>query len=291
MLSKKARIRNKIVLYIILIALTIIAVFPILIMLSTSLKSLGEIRTSSFNLIPQTFHFENFAKFLQSGNWGRYFYNSLYCAVFATVISYLTNSIGGYAFARLHFKGKNFLFALVMVGMMVPIQSIMLPVYLQIKNLPLAGGNNILGVGGHGLLDSNWGIIAPLMAGAVGLFLTRQYYLGFPTALDDAAKIDGCSPLRTYFSIYFPLSGPILTTLIILKFTDGYNQYLWPLLVINSMDGQTVQLALAAFKGSDVVQWDLLMAGTVVACLPIVILFFALQKHYVKGIVSTGVKG
>lgn len=115
--------------------------------------------------------------------------------------------------------------------------------------------------------------------------------MGFPKALDDAARIDGCSPLNTYFYIYLPLSGPVISTLIILKFTDGYNQYLWPLLINNSMERQTVQLALAAIKGSDVVKWNMLMSGTVVTCIPILILFLCLQKYYVQGIVSSGVKG
>lgn len=287
----KKKLWTKTILYAVLILLEVIMLFPIVLMLTTSVKSLGEIRSNSYSLIPQEIHLENYAEFFKSGDWGTYFYNSLFIAAISALIACLTNSIAGYAFARLHFKGKRILFGVVMIGMMVPIQSIMLPVYLQIKSLPLAGGNNIWGQEGYGLLNSNWGVIAPLMAGAVGLFLCRQYYMGFPKALDDAARIDGCSPLNTYFYIYLPLSGPVISTLIILKFTDGYNQYLWPLLINNSMERQTVQLALAAIKGSDVVKWNMLMSGTVVTCIPILILFLCLQKYYVQGIVSSGVKG
>lgn len=175
--------------------------------------------------------------------------------------------------------------------MMVPMQTVMIPIYLKVKSIPLAGGNNILGQGGTGLLNTTWGVIAPLLAGAFGLFLCRQFFANFPTSLDEAAKIDGCSNIRTFFRIYLPLSKPVLATLAILKFTDGWNQYTWPLIITNSDEGRTLQLALAMFRGSSVIKWDLLMAGTIITCIPVLIIFLALQKYYVQGIVTSGLKG
>ncbi len=291
-MDKKTREKYKqIFLYAVLIILDVIILFPFMVMISASLKSLNEIRVSPYTLIPETFHFDNYRTFFQSGNWALYFYNSAMIAVVTTVVSLLTNSIAGYAFARLHFYGKNLLFKLALIGMMVPMQTVIISVYLKVKTIPFAGGNNLFGQGGTGLLNTTWGVIAPLLAGAFGLFLCKQFFESFPTSLDEAAKIDGCSNIRIFFTIYAPLSKPILATLAILKFTDGWNQYTWPLIITNSDRGRTVQLALAMFRGSSVVKWDLLMAGTIVTCIPVLILFLALQKYYVQGIVVDGLKG
>ena len=284
-------ILKKILLYLLLIALNLIVLFPFLVMIATSLKSLNEIRVSPYSLVPKEIRFDNYISFFQSGNWGQYFYNSAVVAVVTTVVSILTNAVAGSAFARLHFYGRKVLFKLTLIGMMVPMQTVMIPIYLKVKSIPLAGGNNILGQGGTGLLNTTWGVIAPLLAGAFGLFLCRQFFANFPTSLDEAAKIDGCSNIRTFFRIYLPLSKPVLATLAILKFTDGWNQYTWPLIITNSDEGRTLQLALAMFRGSSVIKWDLLMAGTIITCIPVLIIFLALQKYYVQGIVTSGLKG
>lgn len=277
-------------LYLLLLILDMIILFPFIVMISASLKSLNEIRVSPYTLVPEVLRFDNYRAFFQSGNWALYFYNSAVVAVVTTVVSILTNSAAGYAFARLHFYGRNFLFKLALIGMMVPMQTVMISVYLKVKTIPLAGGNNLFGQGGTGLLNTTWGVIAPLLAGAFGLFLCRQFFESFPASLDEAAKIDGCSNIRIFSAIYLPLSKPVLATLAILKFTDGWNQYTWPLIITNSDKGRTVQLALAMFRGSSVVKWDLLMAGTIVTCIPVLILFLALQKYYVQGIVTDGLK-
>lgn len=285
------KIKKQVVLYFLLVALSVAILFPFVVMISTSLKSLNEIRVSPYKILPEVFRFDNYRAFFQSGNWALYFYNSAVVASVTTVVSILTNAIAGYAFARLHFYGKDFLFRFALIGMMVPMQTVMIPIYLKVKTIPLAGGNNLLGQGGIGMLNTTWGVIAPLLAGAFGLFLCKQFFESFPISLDEAAKIDGCSNSRLFFTIYIPLSKPILATLAILKFTDGWNQYTWPLIITNSDKGRTVQLALAMFRGSSVVKWDLLMAGTIVTCIPVLILFLALQKYYVQGIVTDGIKG
>ncbi len=288
---KKNVFMSRLIGYVALVLICIVIMFPFVILFSTSLKGLDEIRVSPYGIIPQTIKWENYVLFFESSDWGLYIYNSSVIAIVSTVVSLFTNSMAGYAFARLDFKGRDTLFKIALLGMMVPMQTIMIPIYLKIKNLPLVGGNDIFGNGGFGFLNSPWGVIAPLLAGAFGLFMARQYFATFPSALDDAARIDGCSAFMTFIRIYLPLSKPMLATLAILKFTDGWNQYTWPLVVNNSNEGLTVQVALAMFRGSNIIQWDLLMAGTIITCLPVLIIFLLLQKYYVQGIVSSGIKG
>jgi len=288
---KRSNSQKAIALYAVLCAVVAISFFPFIVMLSTSLKSLADIRENPFQLIPSTFHFENFVEVFSSSNWPQYFYNSAYITVFATSIALLTNAVAGFTFARLDFRGRDTLFRFSLVGMMIPLQVVMVPVFLQVKGIPFMGGNDLFGNGGFGLLNSRWGIIAPLLAGPFGVFLCRQFYLGFPKALDDAARIDGCSWPRIFFSIYLPLSKPVIATLAVLKATDSWNQYLWPLIITNSDSMRTVQLALAMFRSMSVIQWDLLMAATLMVCLPVLLLFLYLQRYYVQGIVNTGIKG
>ncbi len=206
-------------------------------------------------------------------------------------ISLIINSLAGYSFARLKFRGRNILFMITLFGIMVPPQITILPVFVILKYVPLAGGNNIFGQGGLGWIDSHMGLLAPYIAGSFGVFLFRQFFLNFPSALDDAAKIDGLNRLQAFFRIYVPLSGPIIASLIALKATATWNDYTWPLIVLTSDHLYTVQLALTKFRDEFTVDWHLLMAGTTLIVLPLVITFLGLQKYFIRGIVTTGIKG
>jgi len=177
-----------------------------------------------------------------------------------------------------------------MIGMMLPMQVIMLPIFLQIKEFPLFGGNDIFGKGGIGLINQYAGVILPLIAHPFGVFLFRNFYIGFPKELDEAAKIDGCSSLQTYLRLYIPMGKPIFATLCLLKTVDSWNQYTWPLLVFNDPAKRTVQLALNLFKGETIVQWNYLMAATIIIILPVLALFVFLQKYFVQGTITTGMK-
>jgi len=168
-------------------------------------------------MIPKEFAWSNFSKALSNGNWKRYFANSIYITGISTVIAVVINSMAGFAFARLKFRHKNLLFTLVMVGMIVPTQVIMLPAYVIMKYIPFAGGNSILGQGGTGLLNTQTGLILMYLSGAFGVFLFRQFMMNFPSALDDAAKIDGLSRFGTYLRIYMPLSKPVIATMVVLR--------------------------------------------------------------------------
>lgn len=267
-----------------------IMIFPIVMMISTSFKTTGEINSPVFHFLPESFNFDNYREALSTGNWGVYFRNSFIITIVSIVFSLLFNSIAGYAFARLHFRGSKALFTLLLVGLMMPPQVTMLPTFLIMAKFPFAGGNNFMGFGGSGLMNTMPGIIIPLVSGSFGIFLCKQFYENFPRSLDEAAMIDGASKWRTYFSIYIPNSKVILATLALLKGSAVWNDYLWPLVMTNSEDMRTVQLALTMFRDETTVRWGPMMAAATLISVPMIILFLCAQKYFVQGVVSTGLK-
>ena len=278
------------ILIIFMFILSFIMLFPFLLCLSTSLKSQTELLSPTFNLIPKTFVFQNYTNALSTGDWGLYFKNSLYITIVTVLLSLLFNSISGYAFARLNFKGRETLFMISLVGMMIPQQVSMVPLFIILKKIPFAGGNDFLGNGGQGLLNTYWGMILPSVAGAFGVFLFRQFFMNFPTSLDDAAKIDGLGRVKAFYHIYIPLSMPVFATLAALKSNYVWTEYTWPLIITKTESMKTVQLALALFRTENEVIWNLLMAATVVITIPLIVVFLAAQKYFVEGISSTGMK-
>lgn len=267
-----------------------IILLPILMMVSTSFKTTGEINSAVFRFLPESLNLENYVEALTTGNWGIYFRNSLIITITSIVFSLLFNSIAGYAFARLRFRGSKVLFTLLLVGLMMPPQVTMLPTFLIMAKFPLVGGNNIWGFGGSGLMNTLPGVIIPLVSGSFGIFLCKQFYENFPKSLDEAAQIDGASKWRTYFSIYIPNSKVILATLALLKGSAVWNDYLWPLVMTNSETMRTVQLALTMFRDESTVRWGPLMAAATLVSLPMIVLFLFAQKYFVQGVVSTGLK-
>lgn len=265
--------------------------FPFFLMLSISLQTMSEVYAPSPVLIPKVPQFENYVKAMQNGNWARYFLNSAIVTVMVTAISLVINSMAGYVFARLKFRGSRVLFLLVLTGMMIPPQVTMIPLFSLLRGMPFVGGNNWLGQGGIGLYNSYAGLIIPFLAGSFGVFLCRQFYIGFPKELDDAARMDGCGPFDAFLKIYLPLSGPVLASLGVLKFTGTWNEYTWPLIMTNSDKLKTVQLALTVFRNESEILWNQLMAATFLVSLAIYIVFIFAQKHFVAGLLSGSVKG
>jgi multiple sugar transport system permease protein len=275
----------------IIILISIIVFFPFIMMIITSLKSMTEIRSAKFVFFPEKLLWSNYITVLKSAKWGRFFLNSFIVTITSVVISLIINSMAGYTFARLKFPGRDFMFILSLFGMMMPAQVIMLPCYVIMKYVPFAGGNNIFGIGGKGFLDSYAGLIVPHIAGSFGVFLFRQFLLNFPESLDDAAKIDGLSKFKIYLKIYLPLSKPVIATLIVLKFTATWNDYIWPLLIAQRENLRTVQLSLAFMNTDYDKQWNQIMAATTMITLPVALLFLFLQKYFIQGVVSSGIKG
>ncbi len=264
-----------------LIHLTLLAgvsimVIPYLWMVTLSLKP-QELTYSPPYLFPNTFEWQNYAQAWQAASFSRYYWNSGLVTLGVTAGQIVLCSLAAYAFARLRFPGKEALFLLFLGTMMVPFHAILIPSYLIIQRL--------------GWVDTYTAMILPRMFSAFGIFLMRQYYEGISTELDDAAMIDGCSRLGIWWRILLPLTGPGLATLGIFAFMFAWNEFLWPLVVINDPDMRTIQLGLAMFQGRYGTQWTLLMAGTVTATIPTILIFLFGQRWFIASIATTGLKG
>lgn len=273
-----------------LAVLMVLMGFPFLMTVSVSLQTMSEVYSAQPVILPKPPQFSNYVAALSTGNWPRYFVNSLIVTVITVVISLVINSMSGFVFARIPFKGRGLLFMLILLGMMIPAQVTLVPVFNLVRSVPFAGGNNWLGQGGKGLMNTYAGLILPYIAGSFGVFLCRQFYVTFPAELDDAAQIDGCGRLRQFTRIYLPLSGPLLASLGMLKFTGTWNEYTWPLVMTSGDSMKTVQIALTGFRDEAQIFWNQLMAATLVSSLPIYLLFFFAQDAFVSGLLAGSVK-
>ena len=269
----------------------LIIFMPVLIVFFTSLKTAEELTVENFGFFPKSWRFENFRIAMGKADWGRYYFNSGFVTVTAVLGSLVLNSLAGYSFARLQFKGRDLIFIFFLIGIMIPPQSIIIPQFIIMKSIPLAGGNDLFGSGGRGWLNTYAALIIPELSGSFGIFLCRQFYLGFPKSLDEAARIDGASQLKVFLRIYLPLSGPVLATLTILKTVHMWNNFFYPLIMTTGNEMQTVQLALANFRGENLTRWEIMTAAAFISILPILAVFLAAQKYYIRGIVSAGIKG
>ncbi len=278
-------------LHLLLAAGAVTMILPFLWMLSTSLKPESEIFRFPPVWIPHTWRWANYREAMQAADFGRYSLNTVIYAVVITFSNLLLCSMAAYAFARLRFRGRNLLFILTLGTMMVPGQVTMVPVFILLKRWPLVGGNDWLGIGGHGLLNSYTGLVLPGAVGAFGIFLLRQFFMTLPRELEDAARIDGCSEAGIYWRIILPLSGPALATLGIFTFTAAWNEFLWPMLIMSKDSMKTLQVGLQVFQTQYTTRWDLLMAGTVVVTIPVLIIFLAGQRYFTRGIALSGMKG
>ena len=278
-------------LHLVLAAGALTTIVPFLWMISTSLKPEPEIFRFPPVWIPSAWKWDNYAKAMTAAPFGRYFLNTVIYAVGITASNLLFCSMAAYAFARLRFPGRNLLFILVLGTMMIPAQVTMVPVFIMLKRWPLLGGNDLLGAGGHGLLNTYTGLVLPGAVGAFGIFLLRQFFMTLPRELEDAARIDGCSEAGIYWRIILPLSKPAMATLGIFTFTAAWNEFLWPLLIMSKDSMKTLQVGLQVFQTQYTTAWDLLMAGTVVVTLPVLIIFLFGQRYFTRGIALSGIKG
>ncbi len=274
-LSARSFIKHTL-LHIILISGVIIMIFPFLWGISTSLKDMREVLSTPFSIIPRQITFINYKNVVKSIPIVRFFINSLIVSITITASQLITCSISAYAFSRLKFPFRDGLFYILLGTMMIPQHVIMIPVYLILNFFRL--------------IDTYAAMIVPFISSAFGTFLLRQFFLTVPKELEEAATLDGCGHLRFLFRIMIPLARPILATLAIFTFMWSWNNYLWPLIVTNRIEIRTLQYGLAMFKEEGGLNWGQLMAGTTIATIPILILFFIAQKQFIKGITLTGLK-
>jgi multiple sugar transport system permease protein len=261
--------------HLVLIAGAVVTTAPLLWMITMSLKP-ARLTYSPPYLIPTVFEWSNYAAAWQAAPFARYYLNTAIMAVGITVCQLLFSSLAAYAFARLKFPGRDLLFLVVLGTMMVPIQVLIIPSYLIVKDF--------------GWQNTFWALIVPRAVSAFGIFLLRQHYLSIPRELDEAAMIDGASRLGVWWRIILPLSRPALATLAVFAFLFAWNDFLWPLVVTDDPDMRTIQLGLVMFQGRYGTNWTLLMAGTVTATLPTIIAFLLGQKQFIESIALSGVK-
>ena len=287
----KGYFRYKAIKFFIISFFVILIGFPVLMMISVSFQDMSEIYRKELVFFPQKINFDNYISAMSQGNWGRYIFNSAFISTVSVFVSLFINSMAGFAFSRIPFKGRNFLFVLLLVGMMIPPQVTLIPIFHIIRGIPFAGGNNISGSGGTGLLNTYTGLILPYIAGSFGVFLCRQYFDTFPKELDEAQAIDGCSRFKSFIHVYLPLSKPIFATLGIIKFIGTWNEYTWPLICTPFSDKmRTVQIALTYFRIDGITYYNQLMAATLITSLVVFIPFLFLQKYFTAGFMTGSIK-
>lgn len=274
----RRRRRGSLWLYPLLILGLLFVVTPFAWMLLGAFKTTAELRQVPPTWFPVNPTFENFTNLFDRLNFLGYFFNSAVVAAGVTAGNLLFGSMLGYALAKLKFRGKRALFVLVLGTLMVPGIVTFMPLFVLVANL--------------GLVNTHLGLILPFLAGAFGVFLMRQFIMGIPDELLDAARVDGAGEYYIFFRIIMPLSTAPLATLGILTFLGSWNSFLWPLVVATTEDMYTLPVAIALFAtGAQTTNLGLLLAGAVIVVLPVLVVFILLQRYFTQGIAMTGIKG
>jgi ABC-type glycerol-3-phosphate transport system permease component len=280
--ARQAERIMKALLFSLLAAIVIVEVAPTIWMLSTSLKPEGQIMSPRVQWIPSQPTLENYRMMFRQFAVARWFWNSIFAASVSTVIVLLIDSMAAYAFARMRFFGRDILFFLVIMMLLVPVQVTVVPLFLLFQKV--------------NMLDSYTAIILPTCGNVFGIFLLRQFFISIPRELEEAAFIDGCGHFGIFFKIVLPLSKPALTTLAIFTFMSSWNSFLWPLIATNSDATRTLPVGIAMFISglggtTAATQYGIAMAGSLLSVLPALIVFLSLQRFFVRGITMSGIKG
>ncbi|MFG2594789.1 carbohydrate ABC transporter permease [Streptomyces sp. NPDC048462] len=284
------RSAGRIALFLTLCVVSLLMVVPFVWMVLTSLKTPVEIASQDAGLLPEHWDFGNYADALKAAPFATYARNSLIIAVSHTLINVLVASMAGYSLARIRFRGSDVISYLFIAALMIPTYTKVLPEFLIVRFMPLAGGNDLFGQGGSGWLDSWWALIVPGAVTPFAVFLFRQFYLDLPVELEEAARLDGLGEFRIYSRIMSPQVKPAFITVALLTFESSWNNFLWPLLVTHSDNLRVIQVGLSVFKTENGTQWHFLMAGTTLATLPMVVLFLIGQRYFVQGFATAGLK-
>lgn len=249
---------------------------PFFWMLVTSFKTEDQAFSIPPSFLPTIFDLRNFFKAATFIPIGKYILNTLYVSFAVVALQFFTNSLAAYGIARIKFKGAGVVFAILLGTMMVPPEVTMVPLYVIVKKF--------------NMMNKYSGLILPFASSAFGIFMLRQFFMGIPKELEDAAIIDGAGRMKIFFSIILPLSKPALFTMSIYSFLAVWNEYLWPLVIINDSTRQMIQVGISQFVSGWETQWTMRMAASTIAVLPVIILFFFVQKQYVEGISVSGMK-
>lgn len=267
----------KIAAHAVLLAGAITMILPFLWSVSTSLKNISEVFVFPPRLFGESIQWENYMRISDRFPFLTYLLNSIKVTVIAVAAQLITSSMAGFVFARLKFKYRELLFGLYLATMMIPAQVTLIPNFIIMRF--------------YNLVDTHWALILPALVSAFGTFLLRQFFLTIPASLEDAAKIDGCTPFGVYWRIFIPLSKPAMATLGVFVFMGMWNDFLSPLVYINSQEMMTLPLGLASMQGMYSTDWPVLMAGTVITIIPLIAVFLLAQDFFIKGITLSGLKG
>jgi multiple sugar transport system permease protein len=277
--QKRSQRIGDVLAYLVLSALGLTFAVPFLWMVSTSLKSLSDAYAYPPHFVPQVIHWENYLQAWQALPFSRFFLNNAIISLASTAGAIVTCSMAGYSFARLRYPGRDRIFLAYLGTIMIPFPVLMIPLFIVMRNLHL--------------VDTLPGVFLPAMFSAWGTFLMRQFILTLPKELEEAARVDGASFVGIFWRIILPLIKPVIATLGIFTFLSSWNQFLWPLIMINSIDNKTLPLGLTMFQSQQLgrTPWNLIMASATFSIIPILIVFVLGQKYYVRGIALTGIKG
>ena len=262
------------------IVIGIIFVSPLIWMISASLKPESQIFANMNSLktfFPVSASFNNYVEVFTRMNLPQVFKNTLLYIALILVLDLLVNSMCGYALAKFEFKGKGAIMNLVVALMVLPMEAIMLPLYIEMSQL--------------GWVNTLVALVIPFVAKCFSIYMFRQFFCDIPDDLIEAAAIDGCRPAGTFFKIGMPISKTVYATVFILDFVAHWNDFMWPFLVMTGEDKRTIQLAVQSFFGTQPVHYSAIMAALVISAIPMIIMFIFMQKYYVEGIASSGIKG
>ncbi len=262
--------------YVTLAILAFLVLLPLIWMVATSLKIQKDVFESPIVWVPSNPQFSNYPNAYGTLDFTRFFLNSAVVTITVTVVHVLLASMAGYALAKYRFVGRSWVFLAILATLMLPIEVIMIPLFLTVRDF--------------GWLNTYQGLIVPHLADAFGVFLMRQYFLSLPNSLIDAARIDGAGHLRIFFTIAVPLAKPALATLAIFIARETWDEFLWPFLVISSNSMRTVPLGVQSFQAAELANYPYIMAISTLATIPLVIMFFIFQRQFVRGIAMTGLR-
>jgi multiple sugar transport system permease protein len=274
---KTFKLIKRIVSYILLTLIGLLMIGPFVWMISTSLKEPGDIFNYPPQIIPDPITLQNYKTIFDKIPFLTFTFNSIKISVLCTLGQLISCSLAGYAFARMKFKGKTVIYYIVLATMMIPSQVTMVPIFIIMKYL--------------GWIDSHLALIVPaFFGGAFGTFLLRQFFSTIPKDFEDAARIDGCGRFRIFLKIFLPQAKPALATLAVFTFMAYWNDLMGPVIYLSSMEKMTLTVGLATIQGVNFLRFDLMMAGAFLSLIPILILFLASQRVFIRSIVMSGIK-
>ncbi|NMF63844.1 carbohydrate ABC transporter permease [Brasilonema octagenarum] len=272
------KIQNRLLIYVPLVVIAVLTLFPLFWLISTALKSSTEnIFQSPLQLLPSQPTIENFVNVWQTNPFGQYLFNSTLVAVLTVCLNLIFCALAAYPLARLSFPGRDWIFLAIVCTIMIPFQIVMIPLYILTVQL--------------GLRNTYLGIIFPDLASAFGIFLLRQAFMSVPKEMEEAARMDGCSELGIWWHVMIPAIRPALVTLSIFVFIASWSDFLWPLIVIQDENLYTLPLGVAKLAGTFSLNWRLVAAGSVISIAPVLLLFLFLQRYIVPTETASGVKG